>query len=78
MLYNSEILRRKSMAWSEWGISLKCKNCGRNAHGYIKATRHDKRAIGCKECGLNTTIEIKELFLKIGNLEISVYIPYYC
>lgn len=64
--------------WSEWGITLKCKKCGRAAYGYIKAVRNDKKAIGCKECGLNTTVEMRERFDKIGNLEISIYIPYYC
>lgn len=66
------------MAHTEWSIHLKCKRCGRNSYGYTKASRLDKKTIGCKNCGLNTSVNIKECSLKVGQLEIGIYIPYYC
>lgn len=66
------------MAWTEWGISFKCKACNRSSYSYIRASRYDKKAIGCRICGLHMDLEIRERFIKVGDLEISIYIPAYC
>lgn len=64
--------------WIEWVIQLKCKRCGRSSSSYVKAERNAKKIVGCKECHLNTDIIVKETKCKAGDLEISIYIPYYC
>ena len=64
--------------WVEWAVQLRCRDCGRSSCTFVKATRNEKKAIGCKKCHLNTDVEIRERKVKVGALEITVYIPYYC
>ena len=62
---------------SEWIIQITCERCGRNANKYYRGKWKDKRAVGCKECGTNFVVELREQTTKVGPLKVDLYVPYY-
>lgn len=70
-------VRLQSAYKYEWNICLECEKCGRKAYKYLATKYKEKRALGCKECGLHTEVEMKDSKLTIGQLKISIYVPCY-
>ena len=62
----------------EWNINVTCKRCNRTASKFVKVKYGQNTTIvGCKECGLNTTVELREHTTIVGDLKIVVWYPYY-
>lgn len=58
---------------SDWQVAVKCNNCKRNTnHRIIRCESGVSRNIGCKDCNLSITIEIKVLTFKSSVMNISI------
>lgn len=53
-------------------INLRCRKCGRFVGTTKRGSIGQEKLVGCKQCGLSTTITLKEhQQLNIGDLEIT-------
>jgi transcription elongation factor Elf1 len=61
----------------EWIICITCKKCNRQGDKYLQGRRNTNKSVGCSNCGLSCEVELKEQTIEIGDLKISIYIPFY-
>ncbi len=63
----------------EFYINFKCLKCNRYSSTVVRGALHQAKSVGCKICGQSTTISLRDTQnIKVGDLEITSGIYYYC